>query len=207
MREDALKIFFPLRKTCFLCSFWLEVSFNIKREGGKETSFDWCSFSSFFFSSVECSLWELINMMEIDSWLLCPKMLTLAGFHTLCIEVSEKTNLGVTDYFQPGLTTGYLCLWRTPFTSLPRLLCALQVLQHSHPFQHLVWGCLIKSSSFSSPMLDILSSHLVYPENQIMRKQASHQRVYRTELGEGKNFWIRVTLMLMERALKGDWGL
>ena len=38
MREDALKIFFPLRKTCFLCSFWLEVSFNIKREGGKETS-------------------------------------------------------------------------------------------------------------------------------------------------------------------------
>ena len=145
--------------------------------------------------------------MEIDSWLLCPKMLTLAGFHTLCIEVSEKTNLGVTDYFQPGLTTGYLCLWRTSFTSLPRLLCVLQVLQHSHPFQHLVWGCLIKSSSFSSPMLDILSSHLVYPENQIMRKQASHQRVYRTELGEGKNFWIRVTLMLMERALKGDWGL
>ena len=145
--------------------------------------------------------------MEIDSWLLCPKMLMLAGFHTLCIEVSEKTNLGVTDYFQPGLTAGYLCLWRTSFTSLPRLLCVLQVLQHSHPFQHLVWGCLIKSSSFSSPMLDILSSHLVYPENQIMRKQASHQRVYRTELGEGKNFWIRVTLMLMERALKGDWGL
>lgn len=39
----------PPRKTCFLCSFWLEVSFNIKREGGKETSFDWCSFSSCFF--------------------------------------------------------------------------------------------------------------------------------------------------------------
>lgn len=140
--------------------------------------------------------------MEIDGWLLCPKMLTLTGFHTLCTEVSEKTNLGVTDCFQPGLTTGYLCLWRTSFTSLPRLLCALWVLQHPHPFQHLARGCPIKSSSFGSPMLDILSFHPVYPENQIMRKQVSRQRVYRTEWGEGKNFWMRVTLMLMQRGLK-----
>ena len=40
MIEDALKIFPSPRKTCFLCSFWLEVSFNIRREGGKETFFD-----------------------------------------------------------------------------------------------------------------------------------------------------------------------
>ena len=67
---------------------------------------------------MECSLWRLISTMEIDGWLLCPETLMFTGARTSCAQVSEKTNLGLTDCFQAGLTRDRLCFWRTS------LLCA-----------------------------------------------------------------------------------
>lgn len=107
--------FFP-RKTCFLCSFWFEVPFNTRREGRKETFLDWCPFSSLFSPFPP---WSIPSENWSIQWKQTAGCLMFTGFRTSCAEVSEKTNLGLTDCFQPGLTRDRLCFWRTALLSAP----------------------------------------------------------------------------------------